>query len=74
MAAQSDSDSEDEADLLERLFGGNKPVGPVQEESNQDVEEEKEEVDEKPIIEIDDRKDEKDCVWHDEDDDQVIRL
>jgi len=70
VAAQSDSDSEDEADLLERLFGGNKPVGPVQEESNQDVEEEKEEVDEKPIIEIDDRKDEKDCVWHDEDDDQ----
>ena len=68
MATQSDSDSEDEADLLERLFGGNKPAGPVQEE----VEEEKDEVEEKPIIEIDDRKNEdEDCVWHDEDDDQV---
>ena len=42
-AVQVDSDSEDEAELLDRLFGGNKPQGPVTETVESESEIEKEE-------------------------------
>ena len=67
---EQDSDSsEDEAELLERLFGANQPSAPVVEE----VDEKDEIEDEKPIIGIDEKKDDEDeCVWQDEDDDEVV--
>ena len=65
---QVDSDSEDEAELLDRLFGGNKPQGPVTEPDCVESENEIEQKDEKPILV---EENENDCVWHDEDDDEV---
>ena len=68
---QVDSDSEDEAELLDRLFGGNKPQGPVQPDVESESEIEKEEQkDEKPIV-VEENDNDNDCVWHDEDDDEV---
>merc|ERR1711935_350343 len=67
----NDSDSsEDEAELLERLFGANQPQAPTVADDAVVIDNEKEE-EEKPVIEIDERKDDDECVWQDEDDDQV---
>ena len=62
-------DSEDEAELLERLFGGAKPEPPGGELDD----EVPEEIEEKKPIEIveTEKDDEDECVWQDEDDDQV---
>merc|ERR1712106_546843 len=66
----NDSDSsEDEAELLERLFGANQPQAPTVADDAVVIDNEKEE-EEKPVIEIDERKDDDECVWQDEDDDQ----
>merc|ERR1711935_727834 len=66
----NDSDSsEDEAELLERLFGANQPQAPTVADDAVVIDNEKEK-EEKPVIEIDERKDDDECVWQDEDDDQ----
>merc|ERR1711935_384393 len=70
LVENNDSDSsEDEAELLERLFGANQPQAPTVADDAVLIDNEKEE-EEKPVIEIDERKDDDECVWQDEDDDQ----
>ena len=71
---EESSDSEGEEDLLQRLFGSSKPIQKTPEvvediedltneenKGTEDRENEPEEV----------KEDEEECVWHDEDDDQV---
>ena len=73
---EESSDSEGEEDLLQRLFGSSKPIQKTPEvvediESIEDLTENKAPEDrEKEPEEVKDADEE--CVWHDEDDDQVI--
>ena len=73
---EESSDSEGEEDLLQRLFGSSKPIQKTPEvvediESIEDLTENKGPEDrEKESEEVKD--DDEECVWHDEDDDQVI--
>ena len=73
---EESSDSEGEEDLLQRLFGSSKPIQKTPEvvediESIEDLTENKAPEDrEKESEEVKDADEE--CVWHDEDDDQVI--
>ena len=73
---EESSDSEGEEDLLQRLFGSSKPIQKTPEvvegiESIEDLTENKGPEDrEKESEEVKDADEE--CVWHDEDDDQVI--
>ena len=75
---EESSDSEGEEDLLQRLFGSSKPIQKTPEvvediESIEDLTNEENkglEDREKESEEVKDADEE--CVWHDEDDDQVI--
>ena len=71
---EDSSDSEGEEDLLQRLFGSSKPIQKTPElvENIDDIEDltnEGNETEEKESEEV--KEEDEECVWHDEDDDQV---
>jgi len=68
---EDSSDSEGEEDLLQRLFGSSKPIQKTPEliENIEDLTNEGNETKEKESEEV--KEEDEECVWHDEDDDQV---
>ena len=68
---EDSSDSEGEEDLLQRLFGSSKPIQKTPEliENIEDLTNEGNETEEKEPEEV--KEEDEECVWHDEDDDQV---
>ena len=71
---EDSSDSEGEEDLLQRLFGSSKPIQKTPEliENIEDIEDLTNEGNETKAKESEEVKEEdEECVWHDEDDDQV---
>lgn len=72
---EDSSDSEGEEDLLQRLFGSSKPIQKTPEliENIEDIEDLTNEGNEtKESEEV--KEEDEECVWHDEDDDQVRLL
>ncbi|CAG5095317.1 Oidioi.mRNA.OKI2018_I69.XSR.g14131.t2.cds [Oikopleura dioica] len=74
-ANKSDSDSESEESLMERLFGKKMKQSVVSTASSEVIDSDNEETSETPVKTVQEQtpptvdEDEEDCVWHDEDDD-----
>ena len=69
---EDSSDSEGEEDLLQRLFGSSKPIQKTPEliENIEDLTNEGNETKESEEV----KEEDEECVWHDEDDDQVTEV
>ena len=70
---EDSSDSEGEEDLLQRLFGSSKPIQKIPEsiEDNVDSMNEENETEDKEKEPEEVKEEDEECIWHDEDDDQV---